>query len=80
MIYWISRFLINHKITAHNRTSHKNSSDDDYGGYSYRAAKTSLSYRVCFGCFVFYELTNTHCRGPPDSNQFNAFNLIGIRQ
>ena len=80
MLYLVIPIYTNHRITAHNRTSHKKSSDDDYGGYSYRAAKTLLSHRVCFGCFVFYELTNTHCRGPPDSNQFNAFNLIGSRQ
>ena len=70
MIYWISRFFINHRITAHNRTSHRKSLDDDYGGHSYRAAKTLLSYRVCFGCFVFYGAIHKHRRGPSISNHF----------
>ena len=65
MLRWITRFFINHRITAHNRTSHKKSTDDDYGGYSYRAAKILLSYRVCFGCFVFCVLIHNHCRSPP---------------
>ena len=76
MIYWISRFFINHRITAHNRTSHRKSLDDDYGGHSYRAAKTLLYYRVCFGCFVFYGAIHKHRRGPPSSNHFKL-NLIG---
>ena len=65
MLYWIIPFFTNHRITAHNRTSRKKSDDDDYGGYSYRAAKTFLFYRVCFGCFfVFVVIKNQH-RGPP---------------
>ena len=74
MIYWISRFFINHRITAHNRTSHRKSLDDDYGGHSYRAAKTLLSYRVCFGCFVFYAVIEYHCRSPPGRLDLSIFN------
>ena len=74
MIYLITRLFINHRITAHNRTSRKKSSDDDYGGYSYRAAKTSLSYRVCFGCFVFYAVIEYHCRSPPGRLDLSIFN------
>ena len=70
MLSWITRFFINHRITAHNRTSHKKSADDDYGGYSYRAAKTLLSYRVCFGCFVFYAFIELSCRAPPTIRAF----------
>jgi len=74
MLSWITRFFINHRITAHNRTSHKKSTDDDYGGYSYRAAKTLLSYRVCFGCFVFYVVIEYHCRSPPGRLDLSIFN------
>ena len=70
MLYLVIPFYTNHRITAHNRTSHKKSSDDDYGGYSYRAAKTSLSYRVCFGCFVFYAFIELSCRAPPTIRTF----------
>ena len=73
MLSWITRFFINHSITAHNRTSHKKSTDDDYGGYSYRAAKTLLSYRVCFGCFVFYAVIEYHCRSPPGRLDLSIF-------
>ena len=73
MLSWITRFFINHRITAHNRTSHKKSTDDDYGGYSYRAAKTSLSYRVCFGCFVFYAVIEYHCRSPSGRLDISIF-------
>ena len=66
MLYLVIPFYTNQRITAHNRTSHKKSSDDDYGGYSYRAAKTSLFYRVSFGCFfVFNSNGIQQHRGPP---------------
>ena len=66
MLYLVIPFYINHRITAYNRTSHKKSSDDDYGGYSYRTAKTSLFYRVSFGCFfVFNSNGIQQHRGPP---------------
>ena len=74
MLYLVIPIYTNRRITAHNRTSHKKSSDDDYGGYSYRAAKTSLSYRVCFGCFVFYAVIEYHCRSPPGRLDLSIFN------
>ena len=80
MLSWITRFFINHRITAHNRTSHKKSTDDDYGGYSYRAAKTLLSYRVCFGCFDLLAVTLSLCRGPPYPTGFFKLKSVGIRQ
>lgn len=70
MLYLVIPFYTNHRITAHNRTSHKKSSDDDYGGHSYRAAKTLLFYRVCFGCFVFYAFIELSCRAPPTIRAF----------
>ena len=75
MLYLVIPIFTNHRIIAHNRTSHKKSSDDDYGGHSYRAAKTLLSYRVCFGCFVFYGAIHKYRRGPPSSNHFNLILL-----
>ena len=80
MLYLVIPFYTNQRITAHNRTSHKKSSDDDYGGYSYRAAKTSLFYRVCFGCFDLLEVTLSLCRGPPYPTGFFKRKSVGIRQ
>ncbi len=77
MLYLVIPFFRNHRIIAHNRTSHKKSSDDDYGGRSYRAAKTLLFHRVCFGCFVFYAVIEYHCHSPPLSISLNHFRLIG---
>lgn len=70
MLYLVTPIFTNHRIIAHNRTSHKKSSDDDYGGHSYRAAKTLLFYRVCFGCFVFYAFFEFSCRAPPTIRAF----------
>ena len=71
MIYWISRFFINHRITAHNRTSHSKSTDD-YGGH-YRIAKTKLFQGVCFGFFSLYTVVEYHCRSPPGRLEFLLF-------
>ena len=40
----------------------------------YRAAKTLLSHRVCFGCFVFYAVIEYHCRSPPGRLDLSIFN------
>ena len=74
MLYLINRFFINHRITAHNRTSRSKSADDDYGGH-YRIAKTKLFQRVCFGYFLLYVAVEHHCRSPPGRLEFLLFNF-----